>query len=105
MQTEGMEEMMDDPLNAGEDDPDSQEGDTGIKGTNLFTQDPTGSGNGEAMWGPEGLTLVDVWNGFNELSRLAMLWMVRHCWPAGAQFAFNCYRHFVQLILCHPGQP
>ena len=27
-------------------------------------------------------TLVDACNGFNELSRLAMLWTVRHHWPA-----------------------
>ena len=38
---------------------------------------------------PSGKTLVDAHNGFNELSRLAMLWTVRHRWPAGARFAFN----------------
>ena len=32
---------------------------------------------------PSGTTLVDACNGFNELSRLAMLWTVRHRWPAG----------------------
>ena len=32
---------------------------------------------------PSGTTLVDARNGFNELSRLAMLWTVRHRWPAG----------------------
>ena len=37
-----------------------------------------------------GTTLVDAHNGFNELSRLAMLWTVRHRWPARARFAFNC---------------
>ena len=36
-----------------------------------------------------GTTLVDAHNGFNELSRLAMLWTVRHRWPTGARFAFN----------------
>ena len=41
-----------------------------------------------------GMTLVDARNGFNELSRLAMLWTVRHRWPAGARFAFNCYKHW-----------
>ena len=40
-----------------------------------------------------GITLVHARNGFNKLSRLAMLCTVRHCWPAGARFAFNCYRH------------
>ena len=38
---------------------------------------------------PSGTTIVDAHNGFNELSRLAMLWTVRHCWTAGARFAFN----------------
>ena len=52
---------------------------------------------------PSGTTLVDVCNGFNELSRLAMLWTVQHRWPAGARFAFNCYRHWAQLLLRQPG--
>ena len=39
-------------------------------------------------------TLVDDRNGFNKLSRLAMLWTVWHRWPAGARFAFNCYMHW-----------
>ena len=38
---------------------------------------------------PSGTTLVDNRNGFNELSRLAMLWTVRHLRPAGARFAFK----------------
>ena len=42
---------------------------------------------------PSGTTLVDAHNGFNELSRLVMLWTVRHRWPDGARFAFNCYKH------------
>ena len=37
---------------------------------------------------PSGTTLVDARNGFKELSRLAMLWTVQHCWPEGARFAF-----------------
>ena len=28
-----------------------------------------------------------------------MLWTVRHLWPSGARFAFNCYRHWSTLIL------
>ena len=52
-----------------------------------------------------GTTLVDAHNEFNELSRLAMLWTVQHCWPAGARFAFNCYRHWEQLLLRQPGEP
>ena len=38
---------------------------------------------------PSGTTLVDAHNGFNELSRLAMLWTVRHRSPARARFVFN----------------
>ena len=54
---------------------------------------------------PNGNTLVDDRNGFNEMSRLVMLWNVRHHWPAGARFAFNFYRHWAQLLLCQPGEP
>lgn len=43
--------------------------------------------------------LVDARNGFNELNRTAMLWTVRHRWPDGARFAFNCYRHQGQLVM------
>ena len=28
-----------------------------------------------------------------------MLWVVRHEWPSGARFAFNCYRHWVTLVI------
>ena len=42
---------------------------------------------------PSRTTLVDARNGFNELSRLAMLWTGRHRWTAGERFAFNCYKH------------
>ena len=38
---------------------------------------------------PSGTTLVDARKGFNELSHLAMLWTVRHRWPAGDRFVFN----------------
>ena len=54
---------------------------------------------------PSGTTLVDTHNSFNELSRLAMLCTVRHRWPAGARFAFICYKHWAQLILRQPGEP
>ena len=27
-----------------------------------------------------------------------MLWEVRHDWPSGAQFSFNCYRHWSTLV-------
>ena len=52
-----------------------------------------------------GTTLIDARDGFNKLSRLAMLWTVRHCWTAGARFAFDCYTHWAQLILRQPGEP
>ena len=50
---------------------------------------------------PSRTTIVDAHNGFNGLSHLAMMWTVRHCWPAGARFAFNCYRHWAQLLPPH----
>ena len=28
-----------------------------------------------------------------------MLWAVRHEWPGGAQFTFNCYRHWGTLVV------
>eukprot|EP00957_Ditylum_brightwellii_P105953 8081667-Ditylum_brightwellii.AAC.1 len=31
-----------------------------------------------------------------------MLWTVRHRWPAGAHFVFNCYRHWAQLVIRQP---
>jgi len=43
--------------------------------------------------------LVDARNGFNELSRKAALWTVRHRWPGGSRFAFNCYWHVAQLVI------
>ena len=48
---------------------------------------------------------IDARNGFNELSRLAILWTVRHCWPAGAMFTFICYRYWEQLLLHQPWEP
>ena len=53
---------------------------------------------------PSGTTLVDSHNGFNKLSRLAVLWTVQHRWPAGARFAFNYYNHWAQLLLRQPGE-
>ena len=54
---------------------------------------------------PSEITLTDARNGFNKLSRLAMLWTVRHRWPEGARFTLNCYRHWAQLLLHQPGEP
>ena len=46
-----------------------------------------------------GFLLVDARNAFNEGNRTAFLWTVRHRWPSAARFAFNCYRHWGQLVL------
>ena len=46
-----------------------------------------------------GFTLVDARNAFNEMNRTAMLWTVRHLWPTGITFAFNCYRHHSTLTI------
>ena len=53
---------------------------------------------------PSGTTLVDARNRFNELSCLAMLWTEQHCWPAGARFAFNFFKHWAQLLLPQTGE-
>jgi hypothetical protein len=73
----------------------------------LFTQPPPENAE-ESNPPSDGLNatlLVDAFNGFNELSRKAMLWTVKHRWANGARFAFNCYRHSVVLILRRPGKP
>ena len=46
-----------------------------------------------------GFLLVDANNAFNEINRVEMLWMVRHLWPSGACFVFNCYFHWSLLVL------
>jgi hypothetical protein len=50
----------------------------------------------EEEWG---FLLVDASNAFNELNRTSMLWTIRHEWPSGARFAFNCYRHWGTLVI------
>ena len=32
-----------------------------------------------------------------------MLWAVLHKWPSGAQFTFNCYRHWATLVVRDTG--
>ena len=46
-----------------------------------------------------GLLLVDAANAFNAISRRVVLWNVRHLWPRGARFVFNCYCYWAALIL------
>ena len=53
---------------------------------------------------PSGTTLVDACNGLNKLSRLEMLWTLRHCCPAGSRYVFNCYKYWAQFILCKFGE-
>ena len=50
----------------------------------------------EKEWG---FLLVDARNAFNEGNRTAMLWTIRHRWPSGARFTFNCYRHWTNLVV------
>ena len=64
-----------------------------LEATGLLTQDAD----------PGGTALVDTYNGFNKLSRLEMFWTVFNRWPAGASFAFNCYRYWAKIILRQPG--
>ena len=67
-----------------------------------------GEGNQKSLSALEFLTqdaepirtrLVDARKGFNKLIRLSMLWIAQHQWLSGARFAFNCYRHWEQLLL------
>ena len=46
-----------------------------------------------------GFLLVDARNAFNELNREVMLWVIRHEWPQGARFVFNCYQHWATLLV------
>ena len=54
---------------------------------------------------PSRTTIVDTCNEFRNLSRLEMLWTVRHRWTAGSRFEFNLYRHWDQLLLRQTGEP
>ena len=55
----------------------------------------------EEQWG---FLLVDARNAFNEGNRGHMLWNVRHEWPSGSRFTFNCYRHYaVMIVRCADG--
>ena len=49
----------------------------------------------EEEWG---FLLIDARNAFNEVNRTVMLWVIRHEWPSGARFCFNCYQHHALLV-------
>ena len=46
-----------------------------------------------------GFLLIDAKNVFNDGNRTYILWTVRHLWPTGVRFTFNCYRHHSMLYL------
>ena len=46
-----------------------------------------------------GFLVIDAENAFNSISRVNMLWTLRHLWPTGARFAFNGYC-FSSLLVC-----
>ena len=58
----------------------------------------------QALWDEKsstdewGVLLVDAKNAFNNINRFRMLWTVRHLWPSGASFVFNCYHHWSLLF-------
>ena len=64
-----------------------------LEATGILTQDSN----------PGGTTIVDARNGFNDLIRLEMRWMVRQHWPSGEIVEFNCYKHCAKLLLYQPG--
>ncbi len=49
-----------------------------------WTAEAEGDQREECVDKPEKLTFVDARNGFNKLSRYAMLWTARQHWPKGA---------------------
>ena len=46
-----------------------------------------------------GFLLVDENNVFRNIHRVGMLWTVRHLWPSGDRFVFNCYRRWSLIFL------
>ena len=78
-----------------------KEGERGGEGT-LVTLGDTGLLTQETE--PDGTILVYAHNGFNKTICLAILWTVQHLWPAGERFTFNCYKHWLQIILRQPGE-
>jgi hypothetical protein len=50
------------------------------------------------MWDAHFL-LVDAKNAFNEGNQMAMCWTIHHQWPSGTWFTFNCYQHWLILVV------
>ena len=46
-----------------------------------------------------GFLFIDTRKVFNEENRTEMLWAIRYEWPSGAQFTYNCYRHWSTLVV------
>ncbi len=67
----------------------------GIEGGIHAVQQIWESHKEEEDWG---FLMIDARNAFNEINRTTMLWVIRHEWPAGARFCFNCYKHHAILI-------
>ena len=53
----------------------------------------------DSLKGEWGFLFIDARNTLNGENRTSMLWAVRHEWPSGAQFTFNCYRHWATLVV------
>jgi hypothetical protein len=69
---------------------------SGIEGAIHAMQHMWETNKAEEEWG---FLLIDAKNAFNEQNRTAMLWTVRHEWPSGARFTFNCYKHWATLVI------
>ena len=71
--------------------------------TRLFTQpgqdEPEATADDAGEEQAKLLLLIDAANGFNNLSRLAMSWTVRHRWSKMVRFVFNAYRHQHRLYV------
>ncbi len=50
----------------------------------------------EEEWG---FLLIDAANAFNEGNWIVMFSTIRHKWPSGTRFAFNCYRHWAWSVV------
>ena len=46
-----------------------------------------------------GFLRIDAHNASNEKNQKIMLWAVRHEWPSGTQYTFNCYHHWATLVV------